>query len=178
MKRMGTYPNLPILGYSATALQMAAGFSSILNGGTYYQPYLVDTAASSTGKTTVTKPRAVERNVVTKQVSDEVISLLEQNNTNHIKEGFSYLNFGSNYSVGGKTGTAEIADSNGGYSATKVNGTYMGFVGGDTPEYAIVVYVLQPTKYVGFAGAGTGQPVFADIAHMLINDYGVTPRTP
>jgi hypothetical protein len=28
----------------------------------------------------------------------------------------------------------------------------------------------------GFAGAQTGQPVFADIAHMLINNYGVKPK--
>ena len=28
----------------------------------------------------------------------------------------------------------------------------------------------------GFAGAQTGQPVFAEIAHMLINNYDVKPK--
>jgi cell division protein FtsI/penicillin-binding protein 2 len=173
-----TYANMSFgQAYTATALQMVTGLSSILNGGTYYKPYLVDQIVGADGKAIKTEPKAVRSDVVSKQVSDEMISLLEQNNENHIHEGFSYLNFGQDYSVGGKTGTAEIADPSGGYSATKVNGTYMGFVGGDSPQYAIVVYNLEPSKYSGFAGANTGQPVFASIAHMLINDFGVTPRT-
>ncbi|HSX07223.1 MAG TPA: penicillin-binding protein 2 [Candidatus Saccharimonadia bacterium] len=172
-----TYANMSFgQAYSATALQMVSGFSSILNGGTYYQPHLVDQYVHADGSATTVNPKIIENNVVSKQVSDDVISLLEQNNTNHIHEGFTYLNFGPNYNVGGKTGTAEIADPNGGYDPHKVNGTYMGFVGGDTPQYAIVVYNLEPTKYNGFAGAGTSQPVFGDIAHMLINDFGVTPK--
>lgn len=172
-----TYANMSFgQAYSATALQMVSGFSSILNGGTYYQPHLVDAVTHANGVTETVQPKVVESNIVSKQVSDDVISLLEQNNTNHIHEGFTYLDFGPNYNVGGKTGTAEIADPNGGYDPHKVNGTYMGFVGGDTPQYAIVVYNLEPTKYSGFAGAGTSQPVFGNIAHMLINDFGVTPK--
>jgi len=172
-----TYANMSFgQAYTATALQMVSGFSSILNGGTYYQPRLVDTVTHANGVAETVRPKVLETNVIFKQVSDNVISLLEQNNTNHIHEGFGYLNFGPNYNVGGKTGTAEIADPNGGYDAHKVNGTYMGFVGGDTPQYAIVVYNLEPSKYVGFAGAGTSQPVFGNIAHMLINDFGVTPK--
>src|SRR6185312_15206303 len=106
------------------ALQMAAAFSSILNGGTYYQPHLVEQTTSGSGKVMDYPAHAERTNVVSAQVSNQVISLLEQNNTNHIKEGFSYLNFGPNYSVGGKTGTAEIANPIGGYYADKVNGTY------------------------------------------------------
>lgn len=173
-----TYANMSFgQAYTATALQMVSGLSSMLNGGTYYQPYLVDQTTYASGKVVQTQPKVVKSDVVSKQVSDEMIQLLEENNANHIKEGFSYLNFGSNYNVGGKTGTAEIADPLGGYYPNKVNGTYMGFVGGDQPQYAIVVYNLEPTKYSGFAGAGTGQPVFADIAHMLVNNFGVTPKS-
>jgi cell division protein FtsI (penicillin-binding protein 3) len=174
-----TYANVSFgQGYTATALQMAASFSSVLNGGTYYQPHLVDQTTDASGHAVQTQPKAVHSNVISQQVSDEVISLLEQNNTAHIKEGFPYLNFGPNYSVGGKTGTAEIANPIGGYYTDRVNGTFMGFVGGNTPQYAIVVYNMQPTKYSGFAGAGSAQPIFANIAHTLINDFQVTPRTP
>lgn len=173
-----TYANISFgQAYSATALQMISGLSSILNGGTYYRPYLVDQITRPDGSITRTEPKALKTNVVSKHVSDEIISLLEQNNTNHIHEGFAYLDFGPKYNVGGKTGTAEIADPAGGYYAHKVNGTYVGFVGGNTPQYAIVVYNLEPSKYSGFAGAATGQPVFADIAHMLVNDFGVTPKS-
>lgn len=172
-----TYANLSFgQAYTATALQMVAGLSAMVNGGTYYQPHLVEQTTNGDGMTVQSKPKVVQQNVVSKQVSDQMISLLEQNNALHVREGYSYLNFGTKYSVGGKTGTAEIASPTGGYYADKVNGTYMGFVGGDSPQYAIVVYNLEPTKYSGFAGAGTGQPIFADIAHMLVNNFGVTPK--
>lgn len=172
-----TYANMSFgQAYSATALQMVSALSSIVNGGTYYQPHLVESTTDSSGKTVAVQPKAVKQDVISKTVSDQMISLLEQNNALHIREGYGYLDVGPNYSIGGKTGTAEIADPAGGYYNDRVNGTYMGFVGGDHPQYAIIVYNLEPKKYNGFAGAGTGQPVFANIAHMLINDFGVTPK--
>jgi len=163
--------------YTATALQMVTGISSILNGGTYYAPTLIDQVTSPGGKVTKVQPNAIEKNVVPKQVSQDIISLMEQNNARHINEGYPYLNFGPNYIVGGKTGTAQIAMPQGGYYPNLFNGTYLGFIGGNTPQYAIVVYNIEPTNYASFAGADTGQPVFANIAHMLVNDFGVTPKS-
>ena len=172
-----TYANMSFgQAYTATALQMVTGLSAMLNGGTYYQPYLVAAQTDERGKTVRTEPRAVRKDVVSEKVSQQMIDLLEQNNELHIHEGFGYLRFPSGYSVGGKTGTAEIASPLGGYRTDKFNGTYLGFVGGDTPQYAIVVYNIEPTDYYGFAGGRTAQPVFAQIAHMLIDDFGVTPR--
>ena len=64
----------------------------------------------------------------------------------------------------------------GGYRDDLFSGTYMGFVGGDSAQYTIVVYNVEPTSYPGYAGVGTAQPIFAEIAHMLIDKYGVTPK--
>lgn len=161
---------------SATALQFGAAVSSVLNGGTYYKPYLVDQVKHANGQIAKTKPVVLKDNVVSKNVSNNVISLLEQVNQGHVDEGFTYLNFGAQYSVGGKTGSAQIAQPGGGYSSDAFNGTFVGFVGGDQPQYVIVVYNIEPHIPFGFVGAQAGQPIFGDIAHMLINDYGVTPR--
>jgi cell division protein FtsI/penicillin-binding protein 2 len=172
-----TYANMAFgQAYSATAVQMVAAFSSVVNGGTYYQPRLVDTITDANGSSTQLKPKVVKAETISQRVSDQMVTLLEQNNDLHIQSGFRYLDMGDQYSVGGKTGTAEIANPNGGYYPDKVNGTYLGFIGGDKPQYAIAVYNFEPKKYGGFAGAGTAQPLFADIAHMLINSFGVVPR--
>jgi cell division protein FtsI/penicillin-binding protein 2 len=103
-------------------------------------------------------------------------SLMEYVVQGHLKTGFSYLNFPSEYIVGGKTGTAQIADPKGGYYGDKYNGTYMGFVGGDKPQYVIVVRVNTP-GVGGYAGSQAAQPLFADLAHMLINNFNVTPKS-
>jgi cell division protein FtsI/penicillin-binding protein 2 len=157
---------------TATPLQMAAAMSAILNGGTYYKPHLVDQTIDSAGKTHINKPEVVRRGVVSQSVSNSMQSLMEYVVAHHVfSPGFS-----SNYSVGGKTGTAQIADPKGGYYDNKYNGTYLGFVGGDKPEYVIMVRVNDP-GVGGYAGTAAAQPIFGSVAHMLIDDFNVTPKS-
>ena len=152
---------------------MAAADSSILNGGTYYQPTLVAQTITPSGQTITNKPKVLEHNVVSSKVSQEMIPLMQYVVQQHLLEGFSYLNFPSNYLVGGKTGTAQIAQPGGGYYTDKYNGTYIGFVGVNKPQYVIVVFNIEP-NVTGYAGSYGGQPVFADLAHMLINNSFVS----
>jgi cell division protein FtsI (penicillin-binding protein 3) len=86
------------------------------------------------------------------------------------------MRFPAGFSVGGKTGTAQIADPAGGYYGDRFNGTFIGFVGGDKPQYVIMVAIKQP-KVPGYAGTTAAMPLFADLAHMLINNFNVTPKT-
>lgn len=163
-------------GIQLTALQMAAAVSSAVNGGTYYQPTLVDQIIHPDGSTTVNKPKVLVRNVVKPSTSSAMLPLMENVVSTYAGEGFDYMHFPSDYIVGGKTGTAQIASPAGGYYADRFNGTYTGFVGGDKPQYVIVVYNIEP-HVVGYAGSHGGQPVFADLTHMLINDSFVTPKS-
>lgn len=172
-----TYANMSFgQAYNATALQMGSALSAIVNGGTYYQPYLVASQTDTAGKQTKTEPAVVKSGVVSAQTSKDMVELLDYVTASHVRAGFKYMDFGSQYSVGGKTGTAEIAKTGGGYRTDAFNGTFMGYVGGDKPQYTIVVYNIEPHGYSGYAGAQTGQPLFAEIAHMLINNYDVEPK--
>jgi cell division protein FtsI (penicillin-binding protein 3) len=172
-----TYANTAFgQGVQLTALQMAAADSSIINGGTYYKPTLVSETISPGGKVTVNKPKIEERNVVSSKVGAEMIPLEEGVVTAYFNEGFAFMNFPSQYIVGGKTGTAQIAQPGGGYYANLYNGTYTGFVGGNKPQYVITVFNIKP-NVPGYAGSYGGQPVFAAIAHMLINEGYVAPKT-
>jgi cell division protein FtsI/penicillin-binding protein 2 len=161
---------------TATPLQMAAALSSVINGGTYYQPHLIDQTLDSSGNATNKKPLVLRQNVVSAKVGEQVKSLMEYVISSHFKNGFSYLNFPDNYIVGGKTGTAQIASPSGGYYNDRYNGTYTGFVGGDKPQYVVSIEVNQP-HVAGYAGTSAGQAMFADIAHMLIDDFNVTPKS-
>jgi cell division protein FtsI/penicillin-binding protein 2 len=163
-------------GVTMTAMQEAAAFSSVINGGTYYKPTLVASTITPTGETIANTPKVEERNTVAPKVGQEMIPLLENVVTTYLNEGYSFMNFSPNYMVGGKTGTAQIAAPTGGYYPNTYNGTYVGFVGGDKPQYVIVVFNNKPTV-PGYAGALAGQPVFAALAHMLINDAYVTPKS-
>jgi stage V sporulation protein D (sporulation-specific penicillin-binding protein) len=172
-----TYANTSFgQGVQLTALQEGAALSSVINGGTYYQPTLVSKTISPSGKVTVDKPKVLIKNTVKSNVGSELIPLMENVVTTYLHEGFGFMSFPSNYMVGGKTGTAQIAQPGGGYYANEYNGTYVGFVGGNKPQYLIVVFNIKP-NVPGYAGSYGGQPVFAALAHMLINNSFVTPKT-
>ena len=156
-------------GMTATPLQMGAALASVINGGTYYKPSLVDKTISKDGKVNIVAPQIVRSNVVSKSVSQEMQELMQyvvsKNNLSAVRSG---------YSVGGKTGTAEIPKKEGGYYNDRFNGTYIGFVGGKTPEYVIVVRVNEP-KIAGYAGAQAAAPIFSKLSNMLIDNFNISP---
>jgi cell division protein FtsI/penicillin-binding protein 2 len=157
---------------TATPLQLAAALSSVINGGTYYRPYLVDSSTGSDGRKVSTKPKAIRQGVVASRVSPQIRGMMEYVVSTHsIRPKFP-----DSYSVGGKTGTAQIANPAGGYYGDRFNGTYIGFVGGDRPEYVIAVRVNEP-KIGKYAGSAAAQPIFGELAHMLINNFNVPPKT-
>jgi cell division protein FtsI/penicillin-binding protein 2 len=169
-----TYANMSFgQALTATPIQMGAALSAVLNGGTYYKPYLVDKTEDSEGKIRTTKPKVVKEHVVSPKVGQDMVPLMQYVVQNHnIVPAFDQ----SEYVVGGKTGTAQIAKQpGGGYYDNQFNGTYVGFVGGEKVQYVIVVFVNKPTNG-GYAGTAAAQPIFAGLAHMLINDSYVIPK--
>lgn len=158
----------------ATPLQMGAAFSSVVNGGHYYKPTLVESTKQPGQKEVFNQAELVSDEVVDPAVSRDMIRLLgltaERNIPEAIRDG---------YSVGAKSGTAEIArpaDEGGGYYTDRFNGTYLGFVGGDNPEYVIVIHVNNP-RIGGYAGSRAAAPLFTDVVNMLLDNFGVTPKS-
>ena len=147
-------------GLNITPVQMLAAFSSTINGGTYYRPHLVKDdkdAKSNIVKTDVLKP----------EVSEMMRGLHEST----VATNYTFLKH-NGYRIGGKTGTAQIPKPGGGYYDDRYNGTFIGYVGGDKPEYAIIVTVIEP-KIGGYAGRATAAPLFSKTVDMLIGNYAV-----
>jgi cell division protein FtsI/penicillin-binding protein 2 len=147
----------------------------VVNGGTYYKPHLVESTTKASGTVKIKKPEVVKENAVTGATSREIVELSEYVYTsNHTLYGMPQLRDG--YSIGGKTGTAQVAKPTGGYYDDKFNGTFSGFVGGDKPEYVIIVRVNEP-GIGGYAGSKAAAPLFTNIVNMLIDNFGVTPKS-
>jgi cell division protein FtsI/penicillin-binding protein 2 len=158
-------------GISVTMLQMAAALSSVLNGGTYYAPHLVDEVINAGGSVKKTQPQVVRKNVVKPAVGIDMQQLMEYVfQQNHVLYA---SNLHPGFNIGGKTGTGQIPE-NGGYKVGVYNGTFIGFVGGDKPQYVVDVLVNAP-DLPGFetAGARAAAPIFGKIADNLINNFGV-----
>ncbi len=162
-------------GQTETILQMGAAMSAVLNGGTYYQPRLVEGYVRDDDTVETKQPTVVRSGVVSPAVSHQMQDYMEYTlQKNKVTYGIS--EFSPAYSFGGKTGTAQIANPDGGYYDDRYNGTFLGYVGGDEPEYVIVVWVREPKNITGYAGAKAAAPIYFSIANMLINNYGVKPK--
>lgn len=157
-------------GMSATPLQMGAALSSIINGGSFWQPTLIDGYLDSAGGFKAHKSKLVRSQTVHSDVSKTVRSLMQYVFAKNVAGGSK-----AGYNIGGKTGTAQIAKPAGGYYEDRFNGMYIGFVGGSQPQYVIIVRVNEP-KTKGYAGSGAAQPIFVKLAHTLINNFGVKPK--
>jgi cell division protein FtsI/penicillin-binding protein 2 len=146
-------------GINVTPVQMAAAFSATINGGTYYKPHLVKAEK--------------ETKVVKEKVIDPGLSpVLRGMHENSVAKNYTFLQRSSGFKVGGKTGTAEIPKPGGGYFDDKYNGTFIGYVGGEKPEYVIMVTVIEP-KVDGYAGRAAAAPMFGKVVDMLIGNYPI-----
>lgn len=158
-------------GMTATPLQLVSAVSSALNGGTYYRPTLVSGNLDEDGSLIAKAADIVKQDTVKDSTSATLrrymTNVVDKNNRTAVRQG---------YQVGGKTGTAQIANPAGGYFEDKYNGTYLGYVGGDEPEYVIVVRVNEP-KIAGYAGSKAAAPIFSSVSNMLIDNFNVSRRT-
>jgi cell division protein FtsI/penicillin-binding protein 2 len=162
-------------GQTETMMQIAAALNSTVNGGIYYQPTLVDGYIRDDGSVEQKAPNVVRRDVVKPEVSQNMQNFMEHTiDKNKFTYGVNALP--GAYSFGGKTGTAQIASPDGGYYEDKFNGTFVGYVGGNEPEYIIVVWVQEPTNITGYAGAKAAAPVYFRIADTLTTNFGVKPK--
>lgn len=161
-------------GMTATPLQMGAALASVINGGTYYQPRLVDKYVKHDGTEQVAAPKVSRQSVVSESVGESLRELMEYAySKNHAVYGAKTVPEG--YAIGAKTGTAQVPKPDGGYYDDRFNGTFLGYIGGDKPQYVIVVRVNEP-KIGGYAGSRAAGPIFTALVESLINSGNVTSK--
>lgn len=155
-------------GLNVTQLQMASALSAVINGGTYYKPHLIANTENSRA-TVDSNKKVVQQNIISASTSEQIRAMMKGT----VDKSYGILKR-DGYLVGGKTGTAEVAKAGGGYyDDSVVNGTFLGFLGIDKPEYVIMVRVNEP-KVDGYAGYKAAAPLFGQIQDMIINNYLVS----
>ncbi len=162
-------------GMTATPLQAAAAFAAIVNGGTYYQPRLVDAVSdNSGGNTQLIEPVVKKANIISPTASRDTRDLLlNAFSINYRTYGLDGLREG--YDIGGKTGTAQVPNPEGGYYDYRFNGTFIGFVEGLDKTYVIIARVDDPS-IGGYAGSTAAGPIFTQLAEVMIDSYGLQPK--
>jgi stage V sporulation protein D (sporulation-specific penicillin-binding protein) len=121
---------------TVTMVQMLSGFSSLINGGNYYQPHIVKEIQNSDGDVV----ESIDPVIVKKTTTEETSELLRSYLKSTVEEGTASPAQVKGYSIGGKTGTAEkrpVSEKN--YLVS-----FIGCVPAEDPEVAIYVVIDEP----------------------------------
>ena len=121
---------------TVTMVQMAAGFSSLINGGNYYKPHIVKEIQNENGATVEKFNETLIKRTVSKETSDKIRDYLFDT----VEEGTAAPAKVVGYEIGGKTGTAEKLPRD----KTNYIVSFLGFAPVDDPEVVIYVVIDQP----------------------------------
>lgn len=129
-------------GYNCTMIQMIAAFSSLINGGYYYEPHMVKKIVNSSGATVENIEPRLLKQTISQETSDRIIQMCNQVVVGEHGTGKTARPAG--YIIGGKTGTAEtLPRKNGEYVVS-----FMGYAPADDPQIAIYVVVDRPNTWL------------------------------
>lgn len=127
--------------YNCTMIQMVSAFSSLINGGNYYKPHIVTKITDDSGNTV----ENIEPTLLKKTVSQNTSDTLRNYLYNVVTNGTAKTAKVDGYSMGGKTGTAQMYDDE---THLRKKGAYlvsfMGFVPYDDPQLVIYTVINQP----------------------------------
>lgn len=140
-------------GFTCTMIQEINAMCSVINGGYYYQPYLVSKIKDSDGNIVKTVTPTLLKQTISANISSDLRSYMKAS----VDMGTSIYTKVQGYSSGGKTGTAEkLPRGNGKYLVS-----FIGFAPVDEPRVVLYVVVDEPnaeeqadSKYAQYIAQG------------------------
>jgi len=154
-------------GLSASAIQVAAVYQTLGNGGVRMPVQLVEGCKQADGTMTQV-PSNQGIPVVSAAAATGTVNMLENVATKGwLKKTLEI----PGYRIGVKTGTAQQADSNGGYSKSYLV-SLSGLAPADDPQFVVSVNIANPVTMTTSAASA---PVFRDVMSQALKKYRVQP---
>lgn len=122
--------------FNVNMVQMVAGFSSLINGGYYYQPHVVKKITSANGGTVETMDRKLIKQTISSATSEKMRSYLYET----VQNGTGRSAKVPGYSMGGKTGTAERV----GRDKKNYLISFIGYAPAEEPQVVVYVVIDRP----------------------------------
>ena len=161
-------------GVSVTMIQMAAGFSSIVNGGTYYKPHLVKELVNDAGVVVEKNEPVVMKKTVTKDTAEFIQKALYET----VENGTGWRAKTAGYKLAGKTGTAQKLDNVNGKMVRSETNYVLSFIGCapyDNPQAVVYVVVDQP-HIADQTATGIASALAHEVVEKVFKVLGVYPE--
>ena len=154
-------------GVSITPLQTLTFYNAVANNGEMVKPQFV-----SEIKEWNRVVKKFNKEVINPKIcSPETILKLKAVLENVVKRGTGSKLYSKDFSMAGKTGTAQANYAKNGGSEKHYISSFVGYFPADTPKYSCIVVVHEPnTSMNNYYGADVAGPVFKRIAQKIFTD--------
>ncbi|MEM9488916.1 MAG: penicillin-binding transpeptidase domain-containing protein, partial [Myxococcota bacterium] len=163
-------------GMTATAVQIAAGFAALGNGGEYLEPRLIHEVRDASGKILYTHTplgRAIVKPATAAAMLPMLASVFDRGRDGGTARTLERPGF----PVGGKTGTARKVDpETRQYSQELYVSSFAGLAPIDDPRIAVVVIIDEPRGEHYYGGRVAG-PAFVQVVDETLRYLGVPPQS-
>lgn len=157
---------------TTTAVQLVTAYSAIANGGKLIKPHLIKKISSPDKDIS----QVIETEVIRQVISSETAHWLRKMLLGVVETGTGELARLEDYTMGGKTSTAQKANPKGGYFNDKVVTSFIGMAPALNPKVVLYVGVNEPKgdEKTLFGGKVAG-PAFAKILDRILKHLKVPP---
>ncbi|WP_156290431.1 penicillin-binding protein [Oceanobacillus salinisoli] len=164
-------------GSTSTPIQQMKAATAIANDGKMVQPYVIQKIVdSSTGKIMEEKSPNVVGQPISEATADQVLTLLESVVVGENGTGKKFKL--EDYTTGGKTGTAEIPNPEGGGYLTGKNNYIFSFLGMapiDDPQLVMYVSVKQPKLDTYEVGSDPVSFIYRNVMENSLHYLNIDP---
>ncbi|MGL5702471.1 MAG: penicillin-binding transpeptidase domain-containing protein, partial [Cetobacterium sp.] len=159
-------------GIAVTPIQMITAFSAVVNGGTMYQPYIVEKITDKDGLVVRRNLPVNKGKIISEAVSKEMRFMMES----AVEDGTVKKGGVDGYRIGGKTGTAQFSER-GRYVKNEYLSSVIGFFPVEKPQYIMLAMFFKPQGnilYDKFGGTAAA-PVLGEIIKKITKLKSISP---
>ena len=150
---------------SLTPLQTLAMYNAVANNGVMVKPFFVKEIKEWNKTIKKYDTEVIHSKIASEETLDKVRAVLE----NVVKRGTASKLYSKDFSMAGKTGTAQV-DYNKGEGKLYYSSSFVGYFPAKNPKYSCIVVVHKPNVESGYFGADVAGPVFKRIAQKIYTD--------
>ncbi len=153
-----------------TPLQTLTFYNAIANGGEMVKPRFIK-EVKEWDKTI----ERFEKEVINPAIcSKETVAKVTEMMKNVVERGTGQSLYEENFSMAGKTGTAQTEYWMDGWASNRrYISSFVGFFPAENPKYSTIVVIHKPDSRIGIYGADVSGPVFKRIAQKIFTDTPV-----
>ncbi len=150
---------------SMTPLQILTFYNAIANDGEMVKPRLIKEVKELNQTIFKFEKEVINPSICSQETVNQVQDLLK--NVVEKKHGTGHKMYSPNFSMAGKTGTAQKNYVNKDPDVMTYISTFAGYFPVESPKYSCIVVIHEPDKSVGYYGADVSGPVFKSIAQKV-----------